>query len=603
MMLSGKVKFAEWIKRLVLILFVLIIGYLLLASIFSTCYIGGYRYITASQAEEVNVEHTFFIRDNFIQHFVVFVIFSFLIFILRIKGDRKASDNKIFESRFFRDNYLGAAACIAAGIVSVAIVLQGQYYPKFDQRHVMDAAAALNSHDYSDFEVGGYLHVFPFQMGIVIYFQILSRLFGNLNYIAFEIVNAVWIVVAYYFFMKIADVLWNKEYRCKSGTAVLCLLFAPFLMYTTFLYGTVVGMAFSLLSFYMMLLYVSEAKTRYLLLCAVSMGLATVFKSNYAIYMIAEIIFIVLKILADKSSDRKKICGRLLLIGAILICFGIGRFGVNASIKNANHGEEVKGIPMMAWVVMGLQDGKGAPGWYNAYNNSVYERNGYDYDKTQEAVMDDLKQRVKGMAHRPMESISFFVKKVSSQWNNPTFQSLWILEGRSERENSIWMLREKGRSLYIFWVNLLQTWILAGTFLYAILRLKKSSMEEIVLPITFIGGFMFHLFWEAEGLYAILYFPLLLPLSVCGYREWAVWLNDRRDEIVAGGWKSTAGKKLKKKMWTGAVIAVVFCALSYTDPFAKMFARNDDTGIFNTYTQEIVNESDILTEQQERTNE
>lgn len=586
MMLSGKVKIAEWMKRLVLILFAVIIGYLLVASIFSTCYLGSYRYLTATQTEEINVEHTFFIKDNCLQHFVVFAVFSFLLLAFQIKGIRKDFDKK----------YVGAVVCIAAGIVSVVIVLQGQYYPKFDQWHVMESAAALNLHDYSDFEVGGYLHVFPFQMGIIMYFQVLSRLFGNLNYIAFEIVNAVWIVVTYYFFMKIADLLWSKEHRCKSATAVLCLVFAPFLMYTTFLYGTVVGMAFAMMSFYMALLYVSEPKIRYLLFCAVGMGLATVLKSNYAIYMIAEIIFIALKILADKSPDRKKICGRLLLIGAILICFFIGRIGVNASIRNINNGEEVKGIPMMAWVVMGLQDGKGAPGWYNAYNNTVYMTNNYDYDKTREVVMNDLKQRIKGMSHRPTESISFFVKKVSSQWNNPTFQSLWILEGRSEREGSIGILQEKGRSVYIFLVNLLQTWILAGTLLYTVLRLKKSSMEEIVLPITFVGGFVFHLFWEAEGLYAILYFPLLLPLSVCGYREWITWLDNRRGEIIADGWKSPAGEVLKKKIWAGAAIVVVFCALSYTEPFAKMFARNDDTGIFNTYTQEIVDESDVFVE-------
>ena len=434
-------------------------------------------------------------------------------------------------------------------------------------------------------------------MGIVIYFRILSWLFGDLNYMAFEVVNAVWIAVAYYFFMKIADILWEKEQRYKTGTAVLCLLFAPFLMYTTFLYGTVVGMAFGLISFYMMLLYVSEPKIRYLVICGASMGLATVFKSNYAIYMIAEIIFIVLKILADKKTDRKKTVSRLLLILAIILCFGIGRFGVNESIKNANHGEEVKGIPMMAWVVMGLQDGKGAPGWYNAYNNSVYERNDYDYVKTQDVVMHDLKEKIKGMLSRPAESTGFFVKKVTSQWNNPTFQSLWILEGRSERESSIWILQEKGRSIYILWVNLLQTWILAGTLLYTILRFKKSRIEEIVLPITFIGGFVFHLFWEAEGLYAILYFPLLLPLSVCGYGEWAAWLNDRRSEIAVAGWKSPAGNKFKKIIGACAAVVIVTCALSYTDPFAKLFARNDDTGNFNTYTQETVNESDILTEQ------
>ncbi|MDE6386361.1 MAG: glycosyltransferase family 39 protein [Lachnospiraceae bacterium] len=591
-MVSGRAKIAEWIKRLVLILFALIIGYLLVASIFSTCYLGRYSYMNAAQVEEINVEHTFYIQDNYVQHIVVFMVFSSLLVLLRTKGGNKSADEN---NR--RIPWLGIAACITAGIVAVLIVLKGQYPPKFDQKHVVEAAAALNAHDYSDFETGGYLFIFPFQMGIVMYFQVLSRLFGSLNYIAFEIVNAVWIVFSYYFFMKIAGMLWDKEHRCKTQTAVLCLLFAPFLMYTTFLYGTVVGMAFALLSFYTVLLYESNPKVHYLLLAGVSIGLATVFKSNYTVYMIAELIYILFKLLADKHSEKRKIFARLLLMLTIIICFAIGRFGVNQSIKNANQGEEVKGIPMMAWVVMGLQDGKCAPGWYNAYNNSVYERNDYDYDRTQEAVMDDLKSRVSGMAHRPLETTGFFVKKVSAQWNNPTFQSVWILEGRSDRESSVWILQEKGRAVYTFLANLLQTWILAGTFLYAVLRCKKSSMEEMILPITFVGGFVFHLFWEAEGLYAILYFPLLLPLCVCGYKEWSAWLHARRSEIVAEGWKSPAGAKLKKKIWTGAVIMVAFCALSYSTVFAKLFARNDDTGIFNTYTQEIVNESEARPEQ------
>lgn len=590
-MVSGRGKIAEWMKRFVLILFALIVGYLFIASIFSTCYLGSYRYMNAAQVEEINVEHTFYVQDSYIQHIVVFAVFSLLLVLCKAKGGRNA------EKANGRQSLTGTAVCIAAGLLAVFLVLYGQYPPKFDQKHVVDAAAALNAHDYSDFEVGGYLFIFPFQMGIVMYFQVLSRLFGSYNYIAFELVNALFIVLAYWLYMKIADILWDKECRCQTQTAVVCLLFVPFILYTTFLYGTVVGMAFALLSFYNILLYERNFKIRCLLFAGVSIGLATVLKSNYTVYMIAEIIYILLKLLADKGCERRKIYGRLLLIFAVVLCFGIGRFGVSQSIRNASKGEEVKGIPMMAWVVMGLQDGKCAPGWYNAYNNTVYEKNDYDYDKTNEAVMNDLKSRVKGMLGRPSETTGFFVKKVSAQWNNPTFQSLWILEDRSGRETPVWILQEKGRAVYTFFTNLLQTWILAGAFLYAVFRWKKGSMEELILPVTFIGGFVFHLFWEAEGLYAILYFPLLLPLCVCGYREWAAWLYVRRDEIMTDGWKSPAGARLRRKIGTAAVLAVAVCALSYTTIFVKLFARNDDTGIFNTYTQETVNESDARPEQ------
>ena len=38
-----------------------------------------------------------------------------------------------------------------------------------------------------------------------------------------------------------------------------------------------------------------------------------------------------------------------------------------------------------------------------------------------------------------------------------------------------------------------------------------------VLPILFIGGFLFHLVWEAKGQYTITYFILLIPYAVAGY--------------------------------------------------------------------------------------
>lgn len=344
----------------------------------------------------------------------------------------------------------------------------------------------------------------------------------------------------------------------------------------------------------MMLLYEKSHRMRYLLISGLSMGIATVVKSNYMIFMIAALIYLVLKLVQERAAGVRKAVPRLLLMVLLLGFFLVGRFGVDAYIRSMNGGEEVKGIPMTAWITMGLQDGKAAPGWYNGYNNGVYIDNEYDYDRTQEAVMEEMKRIVLGYPKDIGASVSFFVKKVSSQWNNPTFQSLWILEERSGRGGVDWLLQGGGRYAYTFWVNILQTWILVGVFLYAVMRFKKSTVEELVLPVTFLGGVLFHLFWEAEGLYAILYFPLLLPLAVCGYGEWRSYLLVKKAQIAVNGWKSGEGKNLRKKLVLGGVVTVLVCALSYTDPFAKMFARNENTGAFDTYTQEMVNEMDAL---------
>lgn len=577
---------SEWTRRIIWVLFTVIVGYLLIASIFSTCYLGGYSYTTMSQTTEVNVEHTFYIRDNFIQHFIVFGVFSWLLLAVKKEKAVKIAGN----------GYLGTVLCMAAGIVAVLIVLAGQYLPKYDQMHVVEAAARLNSHIYSDFDVGDYLFVFPFQTGTVLYFQLLSLLFGNLNYIAFQIVNCLWIALTYYLFMKIAGILWGEEERSyQTGAALIGLLFFPYLLYSTFLYGTVVGMMFAVLSFYIMLLYERNPKVYYLLLCGLTIGIASVVKSNYAIFMIAEIVYLLLKILADQSAGFKKAVPKLVLMAVLLLFFVLGRIGVTAYIRSMNDGTVVRGIPMTAWIAMGLQDGKAAPGWYNGYNNAVFIENDFDYDKTSAAVADEIRRIVSGYPKDIQAGISFFVKKVSSQWNNPTVQSLWVLEERPGKDGLAWLLQGTGRYLYIFWVNLLQTWVLAGVFLYAVLRFKKSSVEEILLPVTFVGGFVFHLFWEAEGLYAILYFPLLLPLAVCGYGEWRRLLLAKKEEIVSNGGREWFGR-MKGKVIICVVAVVAICALSYTDPFAKLIARNENTGVFDTYTQETVNERDAWQE-------
>lgn len=281
-MTKEKVKFVEWMKKLVWVLFIAVIGYLLIASIFSTCYLGKYNYGTLSGTREINVEHTFYIRDNYMQHILVFLGFSFLLICHKIETCKK----------LFQKKYFGLFVCIAAGLLSLFIVLEGRYYPKFDQQHVVEAAAALNRGDTSDFAEGAYLFVFPFQTGIVLYYQLLAYLFGATNYTAMQIVNVVWIVLSYYFFMKISGLLWGKR-EYESGSAVLGLFFFPYLLYATFLYGTVIGMTFALCSFYMMLLYEKNEKISCLLCCGLSMGLATVLKANYMIFMIAEIIYLI----------------------------------------------------------------------------------------------------------------------------------------------------------------------------------------------------------------------------------------------------------------------------------------------------------------------
>lgn len=67
-------------------------------------------------------------------------------------------------------------------------------------------------------------------------------------------------------------------------------------------------------------------------------------------------------------------------------------------------------------------------------------------------------------------------------------------------------------------MNVVQTLVLFGTVMYFILNYKKIKIKELIFAIIFIGGFIFHLLWEAKCQYTITYFILLIPYTVLGYK-------------------------------------------------------------------------------------
>ena len=558
----------EWLRKAVWILFAVIIGYLLISSIFSTCYTGALEYITNSGKYEINTEHTFYLRDNWWVHVIAFISIST---VLCIKQKKKMQSAK-------RNIFLVAVGLL---IILVYIVYGGQYYPKADQRKVVEIAAAFCNQDYSAVERGGYLYLNPHQIGIALYFVILSKLFGELNIVAFQAMNIVWIIVSF------AELVWisgNLDY--KNGekqrlmTSICVLLFFPWTFYVTYLYGTVIGEALSLGAICCLMLFKRKKSIVYIILGSISIAVAVLLKSNFMIFAIA----MILCLISETISDNGKIKS-ILFICFILIAVMVGKIGVDNYLEKVSGGERIKGVPMLAYVEMGLQDGKTAPGGYNGYNHNIYIENNYDYEKTMKAIKNDMMETISLHCKNPMASFSFFVKKVTAQWNNPTFQSLWSIEGRKGKNNLQWILDGNGRWLYIFFVNIFQTVIYIGALFLIVFRFKKGKINETLLILTFIGGFIFHIIWEAKSMYAMPFFLLLLPISCNGWGEWRSFLRNKSNEIRENG------RSINHLKVLGVILActTMICIISYTNIFSKIFARNDDTGIFNPYTQDLVN--------------
>lgn len=545
-----------------------VIGYLLVASIFSTCYLGTIKYSTMSGTTEFNHEHTFFMRDNFLIHLAIFFIFSCFLLIYR---------KKTFK-RFINWKVLGRIAIFVMASLTIYIVLAGGGEPRSDQRHVIESAVGFYTGDYSALEPGGYIFLYPHQFGVTLFYWGLCILFGGLNNTGFQIVNAALIIFSYIFLAKLSGLIMKDDKRADGRVLTVALLFSPYLFYSTFLYGTVVGFFFAIISYYCMVLFVkNEGRNLLLVTGSICMAISVLVRSNYLIFFIAAMIYLA-GIVVGNIQKNRKVVYRGLLFGMLMAgcCFAV-KWGSNQYLAYLNGGEKIEGLPMITYVAMGLQESKAAPGWYNGYNYTVYVENQFVQESTKAAARKEIREIISRYPQDITASISFFIKKIISQWNNPTYSSLDIIRERAGKNGLDWLVNgNRTRLIYIWIVNIIQTWILAGTFLYMLFRLKKCTWHDVLLPLTLLGGFLFHIFWEAKNLYVTSYFILLLPICIWGYEEWRDLLSNKK-------------VSRRKACMAGLCVLLIWIA-SNTTGFQKIFARTDDEGVFNIYTFEVVDQ-------------
>lgn len=467
-------------------------------------------------------EQTFFVKDNVFVNLGVFISVSFMILALRRFSFIGRYIDYINNEQTFFQKCRKFLLILSFGI-AVFWVLSTQYYPGADQKEVQKAVLLLHRKDYSMFAENGYLAQYPNQLGLVWFSYLLSLIFGSCNYLVFQILNAAAITVIH---KKLADICGHCGRTPMTQLVVIALeiLFFPLTMYSSFIYGNVLGLACSLWAIEKELLFFEKKKKSSLVAASFLITLAIQLKANYLIFLIAMIIYAFLELLREKRV-------RFALIPLFLIFCHLGTNTVVKMISEQVSGYSLnQGTSSWSWIAMGLQDGTRASGWYNGYNAHSYEISGYKKAVHAELAKEAIRERMEEFAENRWETLEFFTKKTASQWNNPTFQAFWNVQIRSAAvTQSKWvrnMTSVFGTHQWTVFLNQFQFLILTGALLFCVFARKKWEYEQMgirtwFLAMIFVGGFVFHLFWEAKCQYTISYFVLLIPYAVMGFEEFS----------------------------------------------------------------------------------
>ncbi|MCQ2465496.1 MAG: hypothetical protein MJ095_07935 [Oscillospiraceae bacterium] len=409
-------------------------------------------------------------------------------------------------------------------------VVSSQASPWADQYVVSRAARMAAQNDFSFMSPDDrYFSNYPFQLGMVLFYEIQVRLFGGMSdtLIYTQIINVFYLAAAYTALILILGKLFKKK-RIQILAAVTMMFSVQPLLYTTFIYAVIPGIANVLWALYFEIKYFeTENKKKYIwaALSVFFIAFSVMVKTNNLIALIAlsGTAFV-------KFIPRRKISD-IIYIAVMLVCSLNILSAVTSSYEHRSNTKLEPAVPMIGYVAMGLNDPEGvlgcnAMGWYSSrYTTSNYAGNNYDLEKTKEYAMTGVKEALGRFTSDYGYANDFFYEKNTSQWNEPTYSCFWINLVMS-RYNGVQPGKlcsavleanaGKSRSGLLEYMNVYQLFIYLAVFAGVFVCFREKNLLCSAMLLIVLGAFLYHMIFEGKSQYIMPYFIILTGFSAVG---------------------------------------------------------------------------------------
>jgi len=488
----------KFAKQTVVWLSLLFMMFLTVVSLVSTSYFT--KESSFSERPEYRMDFVFF-------NLLFLIVFLWVFYLIHKKWNLEKIPVKLF----------AAVAVIFVTGISILWIHVSHTYPEADQKAVSWVAFLVSQNNFLFFEPQKYMQVYPNQLGLMAILEALYRFTGGENWKMFMYVTALSNGAVVYLLYKITDRMFHKK------LATIFVLLASMgcvqlLLYTTFLYGITLGLALSLAAFWFLLLALEEENRKswiYVVLSGCFIGTSILVKNNYSIFLVAMVLLLLYKAIEKKSIRIIVMSGIIVVITSFL-----GK-GLTGFYENRSGMEITDGMPKSLWIAMGMQEGERAEGWYNAFNYDTFLGTGCDAEKSDKIAKEAIAKSIKTFQEDPGYAAKFYYKKTVSQWNEPTYEALWVNQFHSGDFSKIVQSIYDGK-LYVVlheYMNLYQSLIFTAAFVCIFIRRKSWTLEQLFLLIVIFGGFLFHTIWEAKSQYIFPYFVIMLPYAAVGISD------------------------------------------------------------------------------------
>ncbi len=404
-------------------------------------------------------------------------------------------------------------------VLSVIWIMTNQTRPDADQAFVWKTAVEMANGEC--ITRMNYFRQYPFQAGMIYPMKLLIELTGISDPIVWRVVNVFAVIFIDLGIISVSGELFPEK-RDEAGTISAIILFfsVPMVVYTTYVYGTLVSLALTIWSMYGTIKLFSTNSAKWALLPAIFLPMANRVYSGTIIATIA----ISLAIFFE-SLTRKKV--RLILLILVIMAGYLlsGKIIRHQFYLDTGIEETTRGVPATAYIYMGMTSDDKAVAGPGSYDESSIEIfNEYGDNSSSVALRKDIaviSEYIKGK-----RDYRFFIEKSFHQWSDPLFSSLsmtvYYFDEMSD-EFRLFVYSKAPEMIYDVFLQCFNFLIfflacVGGIFL---MKSKNYTNSVLVLLLYFIGGFTFYFFWEAKSRYCLPYFVCLYPLAVYGLVSFA----------------------------------------------------------------------------------
>ncbi len=452
------------------------------------------------------LESVIYYNDNFILNLIVLGAGMLLLFLLIAKVKKVPLRT------------LQIALFVWTFLLGTVWVLSSQTCPSEDSYTVTAAAREFAENNFDRLTNGQYFKNYPFQLGYVLFNEGVFRFIELFTHpdtvMVLEVMNAFFLAMINVLLLSIGAKLF-KDHRVDLVTTVLLALSAAPVIDCVFTYGLFPGMAFALLAVYLELKWLIDNKPLCSIGAAASIAFAIMLKSNYLIWMIALVLVWIVKIPARK----KYVMDVLFLTGTVVLSLCVQPTVKRFYEKRANY-ELGDSIPYSSWIAMGLSETDLAPGWYNIYITVFnFEQSDFNAEEAGRRSTELIKERLRYFRENPQYTNDFFYRKIVSQWNETSYQSIWNntvrLQYKDKNAFAHWVCYEGERPVKRY-IDCYSQLVFFCFFLSTLYLLKKKKFLFSMLPVVFLGGFFYQLISEGKAQYIIPYFMIMSGYAAFG---------------------------------------------------------------------------------------